>query len=217
MIGVVNPDPSTNQTFDAQMDYAERVQFQLAPGDPWPSETAGDKPSETAGSDSNTTQPTSTPSPDSDDSHLGAGAIAGIAIGSAAVLVLAAALIYICGRRGGFDKAYRKSVAPTVAGGPQSPMVEQTYAASGIHPSHPKSPGQATFSTYSGAPDHDPHRSHTASPQQPYFNISHNGSPPPLLNGGLQANYVPSYHRNDPPQGHYAHPMGELSATHQYA
>ncbi|KAM7207654.1 hypothetical protein V8F20_001921 [Naviculisporaceae sp. PSN 640] len=206
MIGVVNP--TANETFDAQMEYAERVQFQLAPGDPWPSETAGDQPTET--SEPNYDKPKAEES----NSRLSAGAIAGIAIGSAAVLILAAALIYICGRRGGFDKAYRKSVAPPGggAGGPQSPMVEQSnYAASTIPSANPKSPGQASFSTYSGMPDHDPFRSHTASPQHPYFNGSYNGSPPPLSTGGLHPSYA-SYHSNTPPQGLYAHPVGELSA-----
>lgn len=212
MIGVVNP--SANETFEAQMEYAEKAQRQLAPGEPWPTESAGDPPSET-----------SDPNPDKSGSgsgeggsQLGAGAIAGIAIGSAAVLVLAAALIYICGRRGGFDKAYRKSVVPPGggAGGPQSPMAEQTHAASTMPSANPKSPGQTSFSTYSGAPDHDPYRSHTTSPQHPYFNSPHNGSTPPLLNGGLHPSYAP-YHNNTPPQGFYAHPVGELSAQPQYA
>src|SRR5690606_501824 len=43
-------------------------------------------------------------------SGLSAGAIAGIAIGGAAVLIIAAALIYLCGRRGGKDFAYRRGL-----------------------------------------------------------------------------------------------------------
>ncbi|KAM7224479.1 hypothetical protein V8F06_000260 [Rhypophila decipiens] len=204
MIGVVNP--SSNETFDEQMAYAQRVKFQLAPGDPWPSETAGNMPSET-GSDNNDPGSKSSSSGD-DHPHLSAGAIAGIAIGSAAVLVLAAALLYICGRRGGFDKAYRKSVAPS-HGRPQSPsMVEQPYAGS----NNPKSPGQGTFSTYSGVPDHDPYRSHTTSPQHPYYNGSHNGSPPPVFSGNLHPVYP--HQLNGSPQGPYPQPMGELSAQH---
>jgi len=86
---------------------AKDVDYQLRPGDEWPKEE--DDPTSTA-----------TPGKDDDSSNsdsdngggkksLSTGAIAGIAVGGAAVLLLAGALLYLCGRRGGFDKAYRKS------------------------------------------------------------------------------------------------------------
>lgn len=215
MIGVVNP--TANETFDAQMTYAEKVQFQLKPGDPWPSETAGEQPSETQGSgykgsDSTDSNSNSGSQKSDDHPHLSAGAIAGIAIGGAAVLVLAAALIYICGRRGGFDKAYRKSVGGplTSPGVPQGPMAEGSYAGVGIIPGNPKSPGQTSFSTYSGAPDQEAYRSLTTSPQQPYYNGPQHGTPPPI--SGVVHQGYPVYH-NAP--GVYF-PPGELSA-HQYS
>lgn len=207
MIGVVNA--RDNETFDAQMGYAEKAQFQLKPGDPWPSETAGELPSETRAGGSHADNSNS----DSDDhAHLSPGAIAGIAIGGAAVLILGAALLYICGRRGGFDKAYRKSVgAPlTSPGVPQGQMAEGNYL--GVIPHNPKSPGQASFSTYAGVTDQDAYRSMTTSPQQTYYNPSQHGTPPPF--GSVHQGY-PVYHTGNPQQGVYS-PPGELSA-HQYA
>jgi hypothetical protein len=108
---------------------------------------------------------------------LSAGAIAGISIGSAAVLVLAAALIYLCGRRGGFDKAYRKSTASY--GPPPPSVVEGQYKAT------PKSPGNDTWGSaqYAGmvpAPARDMYQAN--SPPAPYGGpvsppMSHRQSP----------------------------------------
>ncbi|KAK3328865.1 hypothetical protein B0H66DRAFT_4382 [Apodospora peruviana] len=222
MIGVINP--SKTETFAIQMQFAQNATFQLAPGDPWPSETAGEQPTETAGSDTanNTASPTATADPQSSGTHLSAGAIAGIAIGGAAVIILAAALIYLCGRRGGFDKAYRKSVQPYVgAASPhpsQGPMAEhqQQYVAGGIPAGAgmPKSPGQTSFSTYSVPPgEHDPYRSMTTSPQNPYFNNGH--TPPPQMQQGMQQGY-PSYQSTiSSHQGVHSPLMGELAGQQQ--
>ncbi|KAL2199199.1 hypothetical protein P885DRAFT_75614 [Corynascus similis CBS 632.67] len=111
MIGVINPN--STQTLAKQLKYAEDATYQLMPGEPFPSETPVPTPTPGEGP----------PKDDSDSdsgsgggSRLSAGAIAGIAIGAAAVLILGAALLYLCGRRGGFDKAYRKSaLGPTAA------------------------------------------------------------------------------------------------------
>jgi hypothetical protein len=129
MIGVINPN--STHTLAKQIEYAKNTTFQLAPGEPWPSET----PRPTAGPTDSIPGPSSSPDAAPADSgsssnNLSAGAIAGIAIGGAAVLILAGALLYLCGRRGGFDKAYRKSVALGGGGGgasTQSPMVEARY------------------------------------------------------------------------------------------
>jgi hypothetical protein len=71
MMGVVNP--SSNMTLGAWLDKAKDVDYQLRPGDRFPSE--GDDPK---------------PSPDSGSSGLSGGAIAGIAIGAVAAVLLAA-------------------------------------------------------------------------------------------------------------------------------
>nr|CDP23324.1 Putative protein of unknown function [Podospora anserina S mat+] len=96
----------------------------LEPGEPFPTESAKNGP-----------MASPVPSGDNDNDNGGGGltpgAIAGIAIGAAAVVVLAAVLLYLCGRRGGFDKAYRKSFAG--AGRGNSMAEAASY--------NPKSPG----------------------------------------------------------------------------
>ncbi|KAK4673195.1 hypothetical protein QC763_109685 [Podospora pseudopauciseta] len=122
MIGVINPNSTA--TFDAQLALASQAKLQLEPGEPFPTESAKNGP---------TASPV--PSGDNDNDNggggLAPGAIAGIAIGAAAVVVLAAVLLYLCGRRGGFDKAYRKSFAGTGRG---NSMAEAASY-------NPKSPG----------------------------------------------------------------------------
>lgn len=162
MIGVINPN--NTQTLDVQLAYTENATLQLTPGDAFPSETgsstkATSTPSSAAGS-------TSGGGGGGSSNSLSAGAIAGIAIGAAAVLVLAGVMFYLCGRRGGLDKAYngqsRQSFPPA--------MVEAKYV-----PGGPKSPGQATYATttYSSTPSNEPHRQGT-----PQYSLS--GSPPPM-------------------------------------
>jgi hypothetical protein len=149
MIGVVNPN--STETLDIQLQYALNATYQLEPGQPFPSETLA---------------PTSTPgasnSQDDGHNHLSAGAIAGIAIGGAAVLVLAGALVFLCGRRGGLNMGYRRSTATM-----QPPMVDAQYA-----PEH-KSPGQGMATHhYSGPIGADAYR--TNSPH------TYASSPPPM-------------------------------------
>ncbi|GAB1310366.1 Extracellular serine-rich protein [Madurella fahalii] len=142
MIGVINPN--STHTFQAQLDAAREAPYQLAPGEPFPSETASPRPSD---SDGQQQQGGEGGNGDDGGPVLGAGAIAGIAIGGAAVIILAAVIIYLCGRRGGFDKAYRKSAqGPLVgAGGALPPgILEANYGANA------KSPGQASMSTFAG-------------------------------------------------------------------
>ncbi|OIW34456.1 hypothetical protein CONLIGDRAFT_5741 [Coniochaeta ligniaria NRRL 30616] len=154
MIGVVNPN--STETLDLQEQYAINATTQLAPGEPFPSETLNPTSTPSA---SNTNSP-GAGSDDHEHHGLSAGAIAGIAIGGAAVLCLAGALVFLCGRRGGLDKAYRRSTQTF-----PPPVVENKY-----QPSNPKSPGQETYSTahYSN----DPYRTNS-----PHTFAS---SPPPL-------------------------------------
>lgn len=183
MVGVINPNAT--HSYEKQFEYAQFATYDLKPGQTWKDE------------DPNKGIPTPTPTPSTKPeegggkkSGLGAGAIAGIAIGAAAVVVIAAALLYLCGRRGGFDKAYRKSViqpqgpAPdaAAAGGPT--MVEAQYhnqhnpASSVPTPAGLKSPGQSSFATFSTHPQmdtNDPYRIMTASPQHPPYSY---GTPP---------------------------------------
>ncbi|KAI8657107.1 hypothetical protein NCS56_01316600 [Fusarium sp. Ph1] len=112
MMGVVNP--SKNETLDDWLKKANGVDYQLTPGEPFPKEQ-GFTTSTTSASPESTTSTTPDATggfsyqPD-DENGLSGGAVAGIAIGGAAVLILATGVIYLCSRRGGFDKAYRKNI-----------------------------------------------------------------------------------------------------------
>ncbi|KAL2180322.1 uncharacterized protein P884DRAFT_297008 [Thermothelomyces heterothallicus CBS 202.75] len=230
MIGVINPNAT--QTLAEQLEYAKNATYQLMPGEKFPSETPVPTPTPGQG------PPTYSGSGEDDGgSGLSAGAIAGIAIGGAAVLILGATLLYLCGRRGGFDKAYRKSMlAPAAAaaaarsgggGGdgaagaarPRSPsMVEANYAngpaaigggADGLGLGHnPKSPGQATVSTFSG---HDVRSSiYAGAGGYPYIGTT--PSPPPPGAGTL-----PPYGFavvGQPPHGHPAYAGGIYPPPH---
>lgn len=177
MIGVINGNATEN--LGLQMQYAVNLTSaadQMAPGDPFPSEGA---------------EPTSTGYPgggDDDDEqhhHLSAGAIAGIAIGGAAVLVLAGALIFLCGRRGGLNIGYRQSVGTA----PPAPVAESPYAQDAKSPAH-------TYSTqhHKNSLVGDPR---TASPH------IYTSSPPP---GSPDQHAYGTY----PSTGSYLHPGSPL-------
>lgn len=176
MIGVINPNET--ETLDIQLEYTKNTTMQLSPGDPFPSETAA------SGSAGATSQPTSGSS--SGGGHPGAslssGAIAGIAIGGGAVVLLAAALIYLCGRRGGLDKAYTRQRGGHPSASP-APMIEAKYAAATTTGGAPKSPGQETFATtaYSTTPSNDPYGTLPGHGHGgvPGYSVG-SGSPPPL-------------------------------------
>ncbi|KXJ86233.1 hypothetical protein Micbo1qcDRAFT_236963 [Microdochium bolleyi] len=160
MIGVINPNSTHN--LDIQKQYQELVQFQLSPGDPFPEE---------APAPINPSSPTATPNPapatppassggsgSSSGSGLSTGAIAGIAIGGAAVVILGIALIYFCGRKGGIEKGYRQS---TVGPSTSTPMIGANYHdpyKPSVSPQPPNSPYGAQSDTWrsSLAPSHAP-------------------------------------------------------------
>lgn len=202
MIGVINPNAT--ETYDIQLEYAENATFQMTPGQAFPSETA-------SSSGSSSTSSSSSSSSGSSTSHhgLSAGAIAGVAIGGAAVLVLAAALVYLCGRRGGLDKAYNRQGHAT-RNTYQEPMVEARYVG-------PKSPGQETFSTtaYTATPSNDPYQ-HAPGQQTQGLGVVHgvpaqgphsvsSGSPPPM------SEYAHSLYNQ--PQRYGSPLMGSMDGT----
>ena len=104
MIAVINPNATTS--LQHQKDLAAQSQFMLLPGQPWPDESV-DPFTTTSSTPSPTATPTPTnstaapPPPSSSDHHssLSGGAIAGIAIGGAAVALAAAVALYLCGRQ----------------------------------------------------------------------------------------------------------------------
>lgn len=170
MVGVINP--TANETYELQYEYAENATYQMTPGEAFPSETA----SSTASSATSTSGSSS--SSDSSHKSLSAGAIAGIAIGAAAVLLLAGALVYLFGRRSAANKAFASQTGPSPYNGP---MQEARYG----DPNGPRSPGQATFATttYSTAPSVDPYQMHMNQYGGPAASAGYpnsSGSPPPM-------------------------------------
>lgn len=108
MIGVINPNKTHN--LQVQKDARSTETIALTPGQPWPTE--GNDLTSLSGLAVTATATASSNSSDSDDNggtHLSAGAIAGIAVGGAAVLVVGGGLLWFCGRKGGMEKGYRKS------------------------------------------------------------------------------------------------------------
>ncbi|KAB8302588.1 hypothetical protein EYC80_005966 [Monilinia laxa] len=110
MIGVVNAN--STQTFTNQLAYAKNSSIQFSPGENFPVEVSSSSSSTihlTSTTSPNqspriTTSGTSIivtdPSPSSSSStRLSPGAIAGIAIGASALVLLASALLYLCGRQ----------------------------------------------------------------------------------------------------------------------
>lgn len=110
MVGVINPNASTSLSHQKQL--AGESTFVLVPGEDWPSE--GSIPSGVATSSTTptptqtATTTTTTAAAASSHSGIGVGAIAGIAIGGAAVLLLAGVAIWFCGRQSNRNK----NVAP---------------------------------------------------------------------------------------------------------
>ncbi|KAI2777895.1 hypothetical protein F4815DRAFT_479663 [Daldinia loculata] len=172
MVGVINPNKTF--TLDIQKEFVANSTFQLSPGEEFPDESS---PSSTAGSGSN---PTSTSTPEDSSGGSGAslsgGAIAGIAIGGVAVIAGIVALVYICGRKGGIEKGYRRSklinTAPTQIVeanyndyGAKSPPIGSPYAVSYADPYRSPSPG--AISSQVGSP-HNSYLGHPSPGIPPY-------------------------------------------------
>ncbi|KAI0835642.1 hypothetical protein F5Y06DRAFT_305850 [Hypoxylon sp. FL0890] len=145
MVGVINP----NETFtlDIQKEFVANSTFQLSPGEEFPAESTPTSTTTSGSAPTSTSTDSTDPGNGSGGASLSGGAIAGIAIGGVAVVAIIGALIYLCGRKGGIEKGYRRS---TMAGGPPPPMIEASYNDNG-----PKSPPMSSpYGMYS-----DPYRS----------------------------------------------------------
>ncbi len=184
---------NATETFETQELFVQNATLQLTPGDPFPSETAGttSSPTSSATSSSTATNTAAAVASGSSSSSLSGGQIAGIAIGAAAVLVLAGALIYLCGRHSRADNLNRnnnnlnnrdtmnRNSFPVVGS-----MVDAKFGS-------PRSPGQDTFRSnphYSIPPGNDPHQmvGYTPPAVQQYAN---GGSPPPPISPGSNPTY----------------------------
>ncbi|RYP72249.1 hypothetical protein DL770_007993 [Monosporascus sp. CRB-9-2] len=175
MIGVINPNRT--HTREEQVEFVRNgtTTFQLSPGEPFPAE--GEPPSEGDSDDDAAGSPPPTDDPSEGGGGLAPGAIAGIAIGGAAVLIIAVALVYVCGRKGGIEKGYRRSrVSPSAAAAAPPSMIEAHYqddhnlshspyygVGGGLPPKSPPPPSTHTSSVY-GMPNSathapDPYRS----------------------------------------------------------
>ncbi|KAF9879151.1 extracellular serine-rich protein [Colletotrichum karsti] len=120
MIGVINENSTA--TLDGQLDAALPLTTQILPGEPFPTESDG------RGSNGQVIN----------NYHhtLSGGAIAGVVIGCLAFVLFGGVLVYLCGRRGGLNRAYRRASThpqgPSAAQAP--PVTEINYTA------QPKSP-----------------------------------------------------------------------------
>ncbi|RYP00808.1 hypothetical protein DL764_006412 [Monosporascus ibericus] len=237
MIGVINPNRT--RTREEQVEFVTNgtTTFQLSPGEPFPAE--GEPPS---GEDSYD-DPAYSPPPTDDSSEgssesssedsseggggLAPGAIAGIAIGGAAVIIFAVALVYVCGRKGGIEKGYRRSrVSPSATAAAPPSMIEAHYqddhnlshspyygVGGGLPPKSPPPPSTHTSSIYGGMPNSgtfapDPYRSR--SPNQ----LSEIGSPhTSYISGHPSPGFVPpGFGSPRLNQGSMSPPPAELEA-----
>jgi hypothetical protein len=108
MVGVINPNATTSLATQRQL--ARNSAFMLQPGERWPSEGPADPFTTTVATAVTTSTATSQPNysesaGEAKNSHaLSTGAISGIAIGGVAIVLIVAALLYICSPRLRRDK-----------------------------------------------------------------------------------------------------------------
>lgn len=196
MVGAINPNAS--YTLAAQKAALAKVKYQLSPGEATPEEYAS--------STGTGLGATSTPA-SSDSTHhgssLSAGAIAGIAIGGAALLIGIIALVWFCGRKGGIEKGYRKS---TAANPPTASMMESNYNG------QPKSPPPPMYRD----------SSHYAQSEGPYRSMSPNqwsqtGSPHTSYAGYPSPGFTSQWsdiHESEAPKASSPPPAELMGNTH---
>nr|CEG04607.1 unnamed protein product [Fusarium clavum] len=201
MMGVVNP--SRNQTLDGWLKKADDVDFQLTPGEPFPKES-GFKTSATSTMPTSTTSAisesaTSSTASDSGNSSynpnhngLSGSAIAGIVIGSVAVLGIIIGAIYLCGRRGGFNEAYRKTFSAHNMPGNMHGAPSVTEAEVGSPTS--SVPGYWVYKPTSPIASSVGQSHHTSPPLSPLHNLPQdNGNIMPYNEDNLNTNHVPNF------------------------
>ncbi|KAI1384817.1 uncharacterized protein F4822DRAFT_374273 [Hypoxylon trugodes] len=159
MVGVINPNDTF--TLAIQKEFVNNSTFQLSPGEDFPDEGSTPDDDSTSGNGSG-------------KHSLSGGAIAGIAIGGAAVVAIIVALVYLCGRKGGIEKGYRRSKVPTTIP-PQ--MIEANYYDNGTKSPPPMpSPYSVTYAepyrsaspTAWGSQMGSPHNSYMGHPSPGY-------------------------------------------------
>ncbi|KAL1879930.1 hypothetical protein VTK73DRAFT_6626 [Phialemonium thermophilum] len=204
MIGVINP--SANETLQGQLEFIKNATLQLAPGESFPSETA----SPTSSNPSATGKPVTGSNNGGHKSGLSSGAIAGIAIGAAALTILAGTLIYLCGWRGAMGATSRPGLhmfgsSPSAMGPPVLPMTEATKFPSPTTPKTPVVPGLG--------PATDPYRSWSPS--------VHGASPVHILPRDSAYGQRSDIYAHTPPLGagsaEQTHSYGDQPATHRTA
>ncbi|KAI0022994.1 hypothetical protein F4780DRAFT_777117 [Xylariomycetidae sp. FL0641] len=161
MVGVINPNSTF--TLDEQKKAIARYPHVVSsPSDPWPPNLP--KPGSTE-----------TPSP---TGVLSIGAIVGVALGGAAAAVLVATLLYLCGRRGGFKKGYRRSDSHALAAAAAAPLHQVVEA---NYPDAPRTPADSVVSPFS----------QNATTQQPWsgrhVSVPHRSSASPSVAQSLRA------------------------------
>lgn len=147
MVGVINPN--STQSLEVQQAFAHNATIAFSPGENFPVESKSGAPSSTSSTSTSTStsSPTaasatitpSTSAAASSSSHpaLSTGAIAGIAIGGAAVLLLGAALIYLCGRQRTMGELLRHNQHPPPPPSYVSGPGHMSMASSAAYPKSP--------------------------------------------------------------------------------
>ncbi|EON67878.1 hypothetical protein W97_07375 [Coniosporium apollinis CBS 100218] len=205
MVGVINPNRTTS--LETQRGLALQAAYVLNPGDPFPAEASSSiaslgygYPTVTPGSSPTgaTTSPTAAAS--TGGTKLGTGAIVGIAIGGAVILLLAAALFYFFGRSRSLKQQLNRDSAtvPTstshqFASPPMSPAPHHSpdmYQSGGavFVPVHPKDYRGSTISNPYDVPPYSEDPMRAASPRSELGGYSHPGPGSPQ---GPQEMYAP--------------------------
>lgn len=150
MVGVINANKT--QTFDTQYAYSKNASFELSPNEYFPAET-----SKTPTGAASTATSTSDAVAASSHKPFPPGAIAGIVVGAVAVIALAGALFYMCGRHRTMKEVFHNG--PATGPQPNSPFdnshnsyMSQVGTVSEANYSNMSkfSPGLATMETDSG-------------------------------------------------------------------
>ncbi|KAL2867047.1 uncharacterized protein BJX67DRAFT_381369 [Aspergillus lucknowensis] len=124
MVGVINPN--STMTWDSQYAATRNASYMLVPGQSMPAEGESTSNSGT-GTTPHTTSTSDGSTPGSSSSHsLGAGAIAGIVLGSVSFLIIMGALLFLLGR----NHVYKKWVSSSEPGGSSNALRTAKWALS---------------------------------------------------------------------------------------